>query len=200
MLTEYIADVPTDRSMNRGICIEHLPPFSPDHLCPPWSLQGLCHQLQLPKQPNTVSARPPTPTPPHPQLYFTRTKRGERFTQVTKQVPHRAGLTGECLPRCICHQRSLGLLQWGQFSDPPCSSQSHLPGIQSWLRIRPLTVSPNKGVLPQEERSGGKKGFVEEASQGPRHHSSRSPWTTLGGSMRSASLPAIPQSPPSGSC
>lgn len=44
--------------MDREIYIEHLS-SSPVHLCPLWSLQGLCHQLQLlkqpPKQPNTVS-------------------------------------------------------------------------------------------------------------------------------------------------
>lgn len=49
------------------------PPFSPEHLCPPWSLQGLCHQLQLlkqpPKQPNLVSVM--LIALPYPVLAFT---------------------------------------------------------------------------------------------------------------------------------
>lgn len=48
------------RQVGRGIYSDHLSSILSWEFCPPWSLQGLCHQLLLlkllPKLPNTVSA------------------------------------------------------------------------------------------------------------------------------------------------
>lgn len=96
--------------MDREIHIEHLS-SSPVHLCPPWSLQGPCHQLQLlkqpPKQPNMVSVLIALPRP-------VLAREGESFAQ-GYTASHRQSCDLDLLgpkmtsPPVVSHCEAMGL-------------------------------------------------------------------------------------------